>query len=60
LVLPSGQAGIGKSRLARGMIEAVSSEAHIRVSNQCSPYDSDSPLYPIIQRLALAAGFLAV
>src|ERR1700686_5293127 len=38
------------------MIEAVSSEAHIRVSNQCSPYHSDSPLYPIIQQLAFAAG----
>jgi class 3 adenylate cyclase/predicted ATPase len=56
LVLLSGEAGIGKSRLARGMIEAVSSEAHIRVSNQCSPYHSDSPLYPIIQQLAFAAG----
>jgi predicted ATPase len=56
LVLLSGEAGIGKSRLTRGMIEAVSSEAHIRVSNQCSPYHSDSPLYPIIQQLAFAAG----
>ena len=43
LVLLSGEAGIGKSRLARGMIEAVSSEVHIRVSNQCSPYHSDLP-----------------
>src|SRR3984893_17263922 len=57
LVLLSGEAGIGKSRLTRGMIETVSSEAHIRVSNQCSPYHSDSPLYPIIQQLAFAAGF---
>jgi class 3 adenylate cyclase/predicted ATPase len=56
LVLLSGEAGIGKSRLARGMVETVSSEAHIRVSNQCSPYHSDSPLYPIIQQLAFAAG----
>jgi class 3 adenylate cyclase/predicted ATPase len=56
LVLLSGEAGIGKSRLTRGMIEAVSSEAHIRVSNQCSPYHADSPLYPIIQQLTFAAG----
>ena len=56
LVLLSGEAGIGKSRLTRGMIEAVSSEAHIRVSYQCSPYHSDSPLYPVIQQLAFAAG----
>src|SRR3984893_12903238 len=56
LVLLSGEAGIGKSRLTRGMMDAVSAEAHIRVSNQCSPYHSDSPLYPIIQQLAFAAG----
>jgi class 3 adenylate cyclase/predicted ATPase len=56
LVLLSGEAGIGKSRLTRGMIEAVSSESHIRVSYQCSPYHADSPLYPVIQQLAFAAG----
>jgi class 3 adenylate cyclase/tetratricopeptide (TPR) repeat protein len=56
LVLLSGEAGIGKSRLTRAMIDAVSSDAHIRVSYQCSPYHSDSPLYPVIQQLAFAAG----
>jgi class 3 adenylate cyclase/predicted ATPase len=56
LVLLSGEAGIGKSRLTRGMIDAVSAEAHIRVSYQCSPYHSDSPLYPVIQQLTFAAG----
>jgi class 3 adenylate cyclase/tetratricopeptide (TPR) repeat protein len=56
LVLLSGEAGIGKSRLARGMIDAVSSETHVRVSYQCSPYHADSPLYPMIQQLAFAAG----
>jgi class 3 adenylate cyclase/tetratricopeptide (TPR) repeat protein len=56
LVLLSGEAGIGKSRLARGIIEAVSPEVHIRMSCQCSPYHSDSPLYPIIQQLTFAAG----
>lgn len=56
LVLLSGEAGIGKSRLTRGMIDAVSAEAHIRVSYQCSPYHSDSPLYPAIQQLTFAAG----
>src|SRR3984893_11603531 len=32
LGLLSGEAGIGKSRLTRGMMDAVSAEAHIRVS----------------------------
>jgi SAM domain (Sterile alpha motif) len=44
-------------RTTRGMIDAVSSEANIRMSCQCSPYHSDSPLYPIIQQLTFAAGF---
>ena len=56
LVLLSGEAGIGKSRLARGMIDAVSSEAHSRVSYQCSPYHTGSPLYPVIQQLVFTAG----
>jgi class 3 adenylate cyclase/tetratricopeptide (TPR) repeat protein len=56
LVLLLGEAGIGKSRLTRGMIDALSSEAHIRVSYQCSPYHTDSPLYPVIQQLVFAAG----
>ena len=56
LVLLSGEAGIGKSRLARGMIDAVSSEPHIRVSYQCSPYHTGSPLYPVIQQLLFTAG----
>jgi class 3 adenylate cyclase len=59
LVLLSGEAGIGKSRLTRSMIDSVSTEAHIRVSYQCSPYHSDSPLYPVIQQLAFAAGITA-
>jgi len=57
LVLLSGEAGIGKSRLARGIIDTVAREEHIRVSHQCSPYHSNSPLYPIIQQLSFAAGF---
>ena len=57
LVLLSGEAGIGKSRLSRGMIDAVSLEEHTRVSYQCSPYHTDSPLYPIVQQIAFAAGF---
>ncbi len=31
-------------------------EPHIRVSYQCSPYHTNSPLYPAIQQLTFAAG----
>jgi class 3 adenylate cyclase/tetratricopeptide (TPR) repeat protein len=57
VVVLTGEAGIGKSRLTRAMIDAVSREPHIRLSYQCSPYHADSPLYPVIQQLAFASGF---
>ncbi|MBV9051180.1 MAG: AAA family ATPase [Hyphomicrobiales bacterium] len=57
LVLLSGEAGIGKSRVMRAMIDAVAREPHVQVSYQCSPYHTDSPLYPAIQQLTFAAGF---
>lgn len=56
-IVLTGEAGIGKSRLTRGMIDALAGEPHTRISYQCSPYHSDSPLYPTIQQLSFAAGF---
>jgi class 3 adenylate cyclase/predicted ATPase len=56
LVLLSGEAGIGKSRFTRAMIDEAAREPHIRVSYQCSPYHTDSPLHPAIQQLTFAAG----
>lgn len=56
LVLLTGEAGIGKSRITRAMIDAVSGEDHIRLNYQCSPYHIDSSLYPAIQHLTFAAG----
>lgn len=56
LVLLSGEAGIGKSRISRAMIDAVAREDHIRLNYQCSPYHIDSSLYPAIQQLTFACG----
>ncbi|MER8636590.1 adenylate/guanylate cyclase domain-containing protein [Mesorhizobium sp. M1006] len=56
LVLLSGEAGIGKSRITRALIDAVSQENHVRVSYQCSPYYSGSPLYPAVQQLRRTIG----
>ena len=55
LILLTGEAGIGKSRITRAMIDSVASEEHIRLNYQCSPYHSDSSLYPAIQHLLQAA-----
>jgi len=55
VVLISGEAGIGKSRLAVQLGECVASETHTRLRYQCSPYHSSSALYPFIAQLERAA-----
>jgi class 3 adenylate cyclase len=59
IVTVVGEAGIGKSRIAEAVQEALAGEPHARVHLQCSPYHSDSALYPVIQHLARAARFAA-
>ena len=56
LLLLTGEAGIGKSRITRAVIEATAGDDHTRISYQCSPYHSDSALYPAIQQLVHVAG----
>jgi predicted ATPase/class 3 adenylate cyclase len=58
-VLLVGEAGIGKSRIAQALLDAVADEPHIRIRYQCSPYHSDSALWPVIQQLTRAAGLNA-
>ena len=53
----SGEAGIGKSRLAAALQERLQGEPHMRLSYSCSPYHRDSALYPFITQLERAAGF---
>lgn len=55
-VLLVGEAGIGKSRISRALLDAVLEEPHIEVRYQCSPYHNDSTLWPIIQHLLHSAG----
>ncbi len=57
VVLLSGEPGIGKSRLLLALRERIAPEPHFRLRYQCSPYHSNSPLYPVIQRLERVAGF---
>jgi class 3 adenylate cyclase len=54
LVLISGVAGIGKSRLAEALCAEVSHEALV-LRYQCSPYFQHTALYPLIAQLRRAA-----
>lgn len=51
VVLLSGEAGIGKSRLVQTLKEQVVAEGATRIEFRCSPYHQNSALYPIIEHL---------
>jgi class 3 adenylate cyclase/tetratricopeptide (TPR) repeat protein len=57
VVLLSGEAGIGKSRLSRALLERLAAQPHIHMRYQCSPFHVNSALYPVIGQLAQAARF---
>jgi tetratricopeptide (TPR) repeat protein len=59
VVLLSGEAGIGKSRLVKALRETIEAGAHFGLSYQCSPLHQNSALYPVIRQLEWAAGFAA-
>ena len=56
VVLLSGEAGIGKSRLTAVLLERLAAEPHTRLRYFCSPSHTDSALYPIIGQAERAAG----
>ena len=58
VVLLSGEAGIGKSRLAVALLERLAADPHTRLRYFCSPQHTDSALYPIIGQMERAAGLL--
>ena len=57
VVLLSGEAGIGKSRLTAALLERIAREPHTRLRYFCSPQHTDSALYPIISQMERAARF---
>jgi class 3 adenylate cyclase len=55
VVLLSGEAGIGKSRLTAALLERIATEPHTRLRYFCSPQHPDSAFYPIISQMERAA-----
>ena len=56
VVLLSGEAGIGKSRLTAALLEHLATEPHTCLRYFCSLQHTDSALYPIIGQMQRAAG----
>jgi class 3 adenylate cyclase/tetratricopeptide (TPR) repeat protein len=55
-VLLVGEAGIGKSRILRALLDELGSDPYHRIEAQCSPYFLDRPLWPIAESLRSSFG----
>src|SRR6201981_191986 len=58
VVLIAGEPGLGKSRITAALEERLHAEPHIRLRYFCSPYRQDSALFPFVDQLGRAAGFV--
>jgi class 3 adenylate cyclase len=58
VVLISGEPGLGKSRITAALEERIHAERHLRLRYFCSPYHQDSALFPFIDQVGRAAGFV--
>jgi class 3 adenylate cyclase/predicted ATPase len=56
-VLLVGEAGIGKSRLVRAVLDTGEGEARTVLRYHCSPLHTGTALWPVMQQLTFAAGF---
>ena len=56
LVLLTGEAGIGKSRLCMALASRIATESHFIIRLQCSPFHTDSALHPIFTYFERMAG----
>lgn len=57
VIVLSGEAGIGKSRLVQAFSESIKLDPQYRLNFQCSRYHQSSAFYPAIQHVKRTAGF---
>ena len=57
VVLLSGEAGIGKTRLTQTVTERLAGAAPARIESRCSPYRQHSPMHVVVELLQGALGF---
>jgi class 3 adenylate cyclase len=57
VMLLSGEAGIGKSRILRELREGIREESPVTLQFQCSPYQINTAFSPVISYLQQAADF---
>ncbi|MBS0183720.1 MAG: AAA family ATPase [Nitrospira sp.] len=58
VVLLCGEAGIGKSRIIRNLLDRLGEERYQTIQFQCSPYHTNAALYPVTTYLRQSAGLL--
>jgi class 3 adenylate cyclase len=57
VILITGEAGIGKSRLVAALEHQIADAAGAPLHYLCSPHHPDTPLYPIIRQIERSAAF---
>jgi len=57
VVLLSGEAGIGKTRITQTVFERLMDVRHARLDGRCSPFRQHSPMHVVVELLQSAIGF---